>query len=453
VTSQTYSAAIQASPDYQAWIRRNDSDPPPELINKFREHSLNPKHHPVWIARQRRLWLSTESDAARASCTLFLLEELAHLTSDTTTNINVLYCRCDRRDRLHNTAVAVLKTWLYQLTKQRPELLVEAYSFLTELDSSFINLEKLTVMWNLFRHSFKSDRPGITYCIIDGLHELDRSDATALLMLLNGRFTFEGCLETSSPLKLLILSHAQPLSGKYGHINIDVQHDDRISANGVGATATISDTTSDVSDTHNLRACLPVLETLAVYRQPPTLDQFQWSFDEPLTDVKQLVNSCRSFIEIDGARRISFLDSSCHRLFSNSASSLAVHSKLAKKCLDVLKNDFARIDMEVLEENNSRRRRLVRTWPMRLNIGLSTSNCHKIRQWPCWISSSLPSRATPRQWGNSGLSIRGHCLSRHQTSSIGSHTRRYCMCSHTLVFTDYCIRLPEVHDGIALNDT
>jgi ankyrin repeat protein len=229
----------------------------------------------------------------------------------------------------------------------------EAYSFLTEPDSSFINLEKLTVMWNLFLHSFKTDRPGITYCIIDGLHELDKSDATALLMLLNGRFTFEGCLETGSPLKVLVISHDQPLSGKYGHINIDVQQDGQISANEVGETTITSDTPSDVSDTDDLRACIPVLETLVAYRQPPTLEQFQWFFDEPLTDVKQLVNSCRSFIEVDGARRISFLESSYHHLFSNPAGSLAVHSKLAKRCLDVLRNDFARIDMEVLEENNS----------------------------------------------------------------------------------------------------
>jgi hypothetical protein len=95
------------------------------------------------------------------------------------------------------------------------------YEELSAPRDRFIDLDKPAALWNLFRTAIQGDDPGITYCIIDGLRELDDQNIAILLDLFSHPFRYENCMHDGSPLKVLITSRDGPWSEKYGHIDLD----------------------------------------------------------------------------------------------------------------------------------------------------------------------------------------------------------------------------------------
>ena len=120
--------AFRDVPDFEAWIKQEDSEPPlgfvqpareldlsPELIavlpsktvaasgatpqnqssspvTALTEHKLDTRFDPLWISSQHRLWFSASSESTRTPSTLFVVEEIHRLKKKSTASVQVLFC-------------------------------------------------------------------------------------------------------------------------------------------------------------------------------------------------------------------------------------------------------------------------------------------------------------------------------------------------------------------------
>ena len=141
-------------------------------------------------------------------------------------------------------------------------------------------MEIPAVTWGLIRIVLKGRSRGTTYCVLDGLDELDDRSITILLDLFDRELPLEDCMEDILPLKVLITSRGQLTSQKWTHIDLgpyvncnnaleSVKHDDNF--NG-----TIPKDTTKTDDIHDPDIIRDLLTHMAAYQKPPTTQQLQW---------------------------------------------------------------------------------------------------------------------------------------------------------------------------------
>ena len=153
-------------------------------------------------------------------------------------------------------------------------------------------------IWNEFRSALKSKKAGVTYCIIDGLHELDEQSLKTAVEFFEGRFPWEGCLENESKLRILVLSHDRIQSNKFENINWQVRLDDETQARSEeGEMAAIDELLRPISEPHQT-SCCEILEIIAAFWQSPTMEQLAWAFEESSEVLQQRFKFCRSFLRI-----------------------------------------------------------------------------------------------------------------------------------------------------------
>ncbi|CAE6998271.1 hypothetical protein P3342_000790 [Pyrenophora teres f. teres] len=302
--------------------------------------------------RTARLQLLSQSEVSRVSSTLVVLEHLQQMKAHSGESIQVLYCFCTRSDRLRNDAASVLKTWLHQLIEQRPYLTEYISSLISTYDERYFTLDRPTVIWDLFRVALKGDKSGTTYCVLDGLHELDDQSIATLLDTFDRQFPLEDCTEDNLPLKVLVTSRVQPTPGKWTHIDLDVHIQNKKALessqldNFDGMT---SKSTTEIDDHRRSDAIRDLLAHVAAYQQPPTIKQLQWVLEGTYEELKQRLVSCQPFIHVTPAELVVFCNSDAWFQYSDLENSTSIHSRLAHKCLDILSAEIACIDMEVLD--------------------------------------------------------------------------------------------------------
>jgi len=337
--------------------------------------------------RTARLQLLSQSDVSRISSTLVLLNHLHQMKAHSSVDIRVLYCFCDRRDRFRNDAASVLKTWLHQLMQQRPDLTKDASDWISSYVERYLTLERPVVIWGLIRTVLKGSNPGATYCVLDGLHELDDRSITILLDLFDCELPLEGCMEDVLPLKVLVTSRGQLTSQKWMHIDLEpyincsnalkyVPHDDN--CNG-----TIPKYTTRTDDIHESDVIRDLLTHIAAYQNPPTIQQLQWVLERTNDELQQCIESCQPSIDITPAKLVSFRNSDAWSQYSASGGSTNIHSRLAHKCLDILGTGLAFIDVEDLKTD-------YQDWKDRIQPDLA----YAIEQWAEHVKLSKDSTET-----------------------------------------------------------
>ncbi|KAI2486261.1 Ankyrin repeat-containing protein [Pyrenophora tritici-repentis] len=351
--------ASQGDSEHLGFLQPNRNDSNSSLTSTHGDQASNSKIGTTnsqssfdFGRRNARLQLLSRSEVSRISSTLSVLEELQHMKAHPGTNIQVLYCFCTRGDRLRNNAASVLKTWLHQLIQQRPYLTEYISSLISTYDERYFSLERPVVTWDLFRIALKGEKSGTTYCILDGLHELDDRSIENLLYIFDRELPREDCTEDSLPIKVLVTSRGQPTRGKWSHINLDVHVDNKRPLDSA-QLGTVDDVAPKfmikIDDHRESDANRDLLAHVAAYRQPPTIEQLQWVLEGTYQELKQRLESCRPSIHITPAKLVVFCNSDTWFQYSALENNTSIHSRLAHKCLEILSAELACIDMEVLD--------------------------------------------------------------------------------------------------------
>ena len=247
----------------------------------------------------------------------------------------------------------MLKTWLFQLIQQRPDLTKVVCEWFAEPNITFSYLNNARMIWNEFRSTLKYEKAGITYCIAEGLHEMDEQNLKIAMELFEGRFPREGCLENVPKLQILIVSRDRISSNEFGHIDFRQRSEDKTLASfeecKIETTDQLMDSIAGFHQTFHRK----ILETVAAFRQPPKIKQLAWALGESAEVLGKRMQLCRTFLGDLTDNRICFLSSDVWHVFATSDNSPEIHLELSRKCLEIISQDLTQIDMEVLENERS----------------------------------------------------------------------------------------------------
>jgi hypothetical protein len=139
-------------------------------------------------------------------------------------DVQVLHFSGDRQNEHGNTPSAIVKTFLCQLLETRPELCEELQKWLsitqTRLDQTPDNASEL---WHQFRRILSADTAGITYCVIDGLEELDDEGVKEIVGFMSTDFPCEGCSGKNAALRVVALSRQGQPTERFSAIDLDAE--------------------------------------------------------------------------------------------------------------------------------------------------------------------------------------------------------------------------------------
>ena len=166
-----------------------------------------------WLcSASRLLWLSGGPGKGKTMLSIFLSEELEHLTRQSHSTIFLEYY-CDNKNNLRNSAIAILRGLLYQLLKSRPSLFKHIESdFQIQGDKLFkMESSSFPSLWKIFCDMVQDPDLKSVYCVLDGLDECDEESLKLLLCKLKSLFLTKLGPNTVYHLKMILIS--RDLSG------------------------------------------------------------------------------------------------------------------------------------------------------------------------------------------------------------------------------------------------
>ncbi|KAI9668491.1 MAG: hypothetical protein M1829_005369 [Trizodia sp. TS-e1964] len=165
----------------------------------------------AWLySSSELLWVSGTPGQGKTMIAIYLAEKLEQMAQNSANTLFLQYF-CDNKDEKRNTAVAILRSLLFQLLQLQPKLFDHILpSFRVQGESLFTSLSFET-LWRIFQSMICDTRLGKVYCILDGLDEYEE---VSLEMLLNKLaplfFSTKSNKSSACHLNLLILSRDYP---------------------------------------------------------------------------------------------------------------------------------------------------------------------------------------------------------------------------------------------------
>ena len=175
------------------------------------------------------LWLSGGPGKGKTMLSIFLAEELEQ-TARLPQNKLFLQYFCDNKDEKRNTAVTILRGFIYQLLRFRHQLFNHILAIFKIQKESLFSFEPL---WKIFEIMICDPTLEDTYCVLDGLDECDEASLKVLLERLAALFSTENNGSSACHLNLLIVSRDLPdcipeLLSSFPHLCLDPDADTEI---------------------------------------------------------------------------------------------------------------------------------------------------------------------------------------------------------------------------------
>ena len=166
---------------------------------------------------------------------IYLSEELEKLAHDNNTS-NVLFYFCDHQDEKRNSAVAVLRGLLWQLTirDDRKECVSKHLKAYVEMqDKRQTSLFETESLWRLFATLMQDQDIGTTYCVLDAFNECDDESVRWLARKFFEFLPSPTRTGSNSALQLVLVSREIPsltMLTKCAPVEIDGGSDEQVSA-------------------------------------------------------------------------------------------------------------------------------------------------------------------------------------------------------------------------------
>ena len=155
------------------------------------------------------LWLSGNPGTGKSTMAMAMVENLPNQAPFVCGDKTLTYFFCDSSSENRRTATAILRGLLYQLVKQRQELmkfLLSSYE-VRKQEKLFTSFDALWAMLIEIGHDTAS---GGKYCIIDALDECDRESQLILLRQINQTFSKHNSKNWHPSIHILITSRPYP---------------------------------------------------------------------------------------------------------------------------------------------------------------------------------------------------------------------------------------------------
>ncbi|KAJ6789339.1 hypothetical protein PWT90_08994 [Aphanocladium album] len=158
-------------------------------------HDQDSVSHPSQI-----LWLHGNPGTGKSTLAIYLTDALS-MRFSLAVKETLVYFFCDSAFDTRRTATSVIRTLLWQLVKQHPELLDYILPKYNERKRKLF--ESFDALWELFMAAATDNNTGQKYCIIDALDECDIDSQRILLQQL--RETFHNTA-TAPNIRILVTS-------------------------------------------------------------------------------------------------------------------------------------------------------------------------------------------------------------------------------------------------------
>ncbi|KAI9742898.1 MAG: hypothetical protein M1818_003627 [Claussenomyces sp. TS43310] len=142
-----------------------------------------------WLRSQSQLlWLSGGPGKGKTMLSIFLAEELEEV------------------DEKRNTAVAIIKGWIFQLLRLRPKLFDHILPSFGIQKESLFNGSSFQTLWRIFESMLRDPILGTTYCVLDGLDECDEDSLEVPFKRFNALLSRGSRDSSACHLKLVVVS-------------------------------------------------------------------------------------------------------------------------------------------------------------------------------------------------------------------------------------------------------
>ena len=164
-----------------------------------------------WLcSASQLLWLSGGPGKGKTMLSIFLSEELEHMTRKSH-NIVFLEYYCDHKDNRRNSATAILRGFIYQLLKSRSDLFKHIISDFQIKRDKLFTASSFPSLWKIFRDMVQDPVLETVYCVLDGLDECEEDSLKNFLSKLESLFLAELGSDTVCHLKMILLSRNYPV--------------------------------------------------------------------------------------------------------------------------------------------------------------------------------------------------------------------------------------------------
>ncbi|RDW90705.1 uncharacterized protein DSM5745_02480 [Aspergillus mulundensis] len=166
--------------------------------------------------RSNIFWLYGNPGTGKSTIVVTMAEELPKKPYFDNAK-TLAYFFCDSSSANRRTAVSILRGLLYQLVKERPELIELLYSkYMERKDALFTSFDAL---WSVLMSIGTDAASGDKYCIIDAIDECEPESQEMLLAQINQTFR-NPASENHLGLHILLTSRPYPEIGRYlSHFN------------------------------------------------------------------------------------------------------------------------------------------------------------------------------------------------------------------------------------------
>lgn len=182
------------------------------------EHSL----YLSWLkAEPPFLWLSGEPGKGKTMLSIFLSERLGTEIRPGRDNTHLIYYFCSQQDKKRNSAAAVLRGLLWQLSV-KPAFTDRFIKRLATHDR--LLLSEPDSLWKLFAALMEDFDSGKVYCVLDGLDECDEESRTWLAKKPLSLFSPGARVPDRNVLRLLLIGRDIPgfkLDGQSARMSLD----------------------------------------------------------------------------------------------------------------------------------------------------------------------------------------------------------------------------------------
>jgi Cdc6-like AAA superfamily ATPase len=116
------------------------------------------------------LWISGGPGKGKTIMSIYLTQYLEDITAGTE-SVSLLYYFCNHQDENRNTAVAILRSLIYQIVTRHPPLIKYALPYFVAPYDGKETLKSLETLWVIFGRLVKDAQLGTLLCVVDGLDE------------------------------------------------------------------------------------------------------------------------------------------------------------------------------------------------------------------------------------------------------------------------------------------
>jgi len=143
-------------------------------------------------------------------------------------NAILIYYFFSHQDEKRSTAVAVLRSLVYQLITARPRLIAHALPYFDIASRAEQAISSLEILWTILRKMLNEPELGTVFCVLDGLDECAEPGLRTLVMRFVELFTDKEPSAASINLRLVAVSRHLAGLQKCTRINLDHEHQENV---------------------------------------------------------------------------------------------------------------------------------------------------------------------------------------------------------------------------------